>query len=91
MAIYKQFKEVRSAAQSPREDSEMVGEVVGKTLMTAVGMVALAVAIVALVPGSREWATPLTIGCAILGIVVGGMWGMRSVVRKYTRPTATSA
>ena len=90
MAIYQQYKEVRRAAHSPREEGEMVGHVVGKTLISAIATIALGVAVVMLLPDSKPWAGPLIIGCALLGIVVGGMWGMRTVVRKYTRVGGTT-
>ncbi|MBP9669466.1 MAG: hypothetical protein KBE09_04215 [Candidatus Pacebacteria bacterium] len=90
MAIYKQFKEVRAAAQSPREEGEMVGHVVGRTLIATVAMIALAIVIVLFVSGSQRWAGPIVIGCALMGLVVGGMWGMRSVVAKYTRVGGTT-
>ncbi len=90
MAIYKQFKEVRRAAQSPREEGEMVGQVIGRTLVTVIATIALAVLVVMFVPDSKAWATPLIIGCALLGLVVGAMWGMRSVVAKYTRVGGTT-
>ncbi len=90
MALYQQYKEVRRTAHSPLEESEMVGHVVGKTLIATIATVALGVAVVVLVPDSKPWAGPLIIGCAMLGIVVGGMWGMRTVVRKYTRVGITT-